>query len=81
MKFAFFILIHRFKNLGFNFHHIFGDVVLQLVNWNVNWSDELELLLSIFEFLFHQLYRNGLEIYLNVFRVMNELLSEYWLCH
>jgi hypothetical protein len=51
------------------------------MDWNVNWSYELELLLSVFEFLFDQLDRDGLKIDLNVFRVMNELLPEHWLRH
>ena len=81
MKLTFFILVYRLENLCFNLNHILGDVILQLMDWNVNWSYELELLLSVFEFLFDQLDRDGLKIDLNVFRVMNELLPEHRLRH
>ena len=51
------------------------------MNRNINWCNELEFLFSVFELFLNELNWNRLEIYLNIFRVMNELLSKNRFCH
>ena len=80
-KLTFFILINRFENFRFNFNHILGNIILQLMYRYVNRCNELKLLLSVFKFLFDHLNRNRLKVDLNVFWVMNQLFSEYRFCH
>ena len=80
-KLSFFVLINRFENFCFNFNHILGNVILQLMYRYVNRCNELKLLLSVFKFLFNHLNRNRLKVDLNVFWVMNQLFSEYRFCH
>lgn len=52
--------------------------MLQLLDWYIDWSKELELLLVIFNPLLHKLYSNTLEIDLNMFRIVNHLFPKNW---
>ena len=52
--------------------------MLQLLDWYIDWSKELELLFVIFNPLLHKLYSNTLEIDLNMFRIVNHLFPKNW---